>query len=80
MLTYVLGETFFGRNINGQCTLFSLQNYASRSTSLDEGDMALVEDLTVLEEKILLKQGLMKIRGKVSILIRSENDDVEKTM
>ena len=42
--------------------------------------MALVEDLTVLEEKILLKQGLMKIRGKVSILIRSENDDVEKTM
>ena len=75
-----MAELLDGNLFWSQTKIVSLQNYASRSTSLDKDDTKLVEDLTVLEEKIHLKEGLMKIRSKVSILTRSENDDVEQTM
>ena len=45
-------------------------NYNSRSSGMDEADKVLLrDDLTTLEEELLSKQQIMKIRGKVCTVI-----------
>ena len=45
-------------------------NYNSRSSDMDEADKVLLrDDLTTLEEELLSKQQITKIRGKVCTVI-----------
>lgn len=45
--------------------IYRMENYAARTTTIDEADAEMMPDLTELEKKLLASQEMFKIRGKV---------------